>query len=205
MNPFALNEIQLDAIREISSIGMGHAATALSRLLGTQVDMVIPSVHCLKLSSVHDFVGGAEEPMAGVMLGMSGNASGLLMLLFPRDCALKLVAALTGSSASIQFPLNEIEASALMETGNILVSAYLNAIGSLLKLTLLPSMPSLSFDMAGAVLDPILSRQCTAGNTCLLVRVSFQAAMPGVTGQFFMMPDPDSLNIILKAAGTNHA
>lgn len=205
MNPFTLNEIQLDAIREISSIGMGHAATALSRLLGTQVDMVIPSVHCLRLSSVHDFVGGAEEPMAGVMLGMSGNASGLLMLLFPRDCALKLVAVLTGSTADIQFPLNELETSALMEAGNILASAYLNAIGSLLKLTLLPSTPALSFDMAGAVLDPILSSQCAIGDTSLLVRVNFRAAMPGVTGQFFMMPDPDSLNIILRAAGTDHA
>lgn len=204
MNPFALNEIQLDAIREISSIGMGHAATALSRLLGTQVDMVIPSVHCLRLSSVHDFVGGAEQPMAGIMLGMTGDASGLLMLLFPHDCALQLVASLTNGTTGTGFPLNELEASALKEAGNILASSYLNAIGALLKLTLLPSPPALSFDMAGAVLDPILSSQCAIGDTSLLVRVNFCAATPGVTGQFFMMPDPESLSIILRAAGAKH-
>ena len=205
MNPFDLNEVQLDTIREISNIGMGNAATALSRLLGTRVDMSVPSVHRMKLSSVHDFVGGAEQPVAGVMLSMSGDASGLLMLMFPLKCALQLVATLTNSTRDVHLPLSSLEASAIGETGNILASAYLNAIGALLKLTLLPSPPALSFDMAGAVLDPLLSRQCAIGDTSLLVRVEFHTSAPEVTGQFFMIPDPDSMGIMLRAAGIVHA
>ena len=49
--------------------------------------------------------------------------------------------------------MNEINASTLKEVGNILASAYLNALGSLLHMTLIPSVPLLAYDMAGAVVD----------------------------------------------------
>ena len=41
----AYNSIQLDALREVSNIGVGNAATALSTLLGTKIDMSVPSVN----------------------------------------------------------------------------------------------------------------------------------------------------------------
>lgn len=196
----------MDAVREICNIGMGHAATALSRLLGTPVRVGVPSVHRVYLPEVHDFVGGAELPVVGIMLAMTGDAQGMMVLLLPHDCALAMIGHLAGRGNPGNVPLNELERSILEEVGNILVSAHLNAVSSLLNLTLLPSVPSLLLDMAGAVLDPILSRQCAQGDVSLLARAEFATDdSSGIAGRFFMIPDPDSLQMILKAAGVRDA
>lgn len=205
MEPCLLNELQLDAIREICNIGMGHATTALSRLLETRVEVGMSSVHRLNLAQVHDFIGGAEQPVVGIMLRMTGDADGLLALIFPHDCALRLISHLTGTTVTDRHVLGELETSAIKEIGNILVSAHLNAISALLNLTLLPSVPTLLLDMAGAVLDPILSRQCSSGNISLLAQAEFNAVDSGIAGQFFMIPDPESLQLILQASGTHNA
>ena len=202
MEPCLLNELQLDAIREICNIGMGHATTALSHLLNTRIEAGMPSVHLLALGQVHEFIGGAEQPVVGIMFRMTGDADGLLALIFPHDCALRLISHLTSSTVTAGHALSEFEASAIMEIGNILASAHLNAISKLLNLTLLPSIPSLLLDMAGAVLDPILTRQCSDGDISLFAQAEFNAVGSGIAGMFFMIPDPDSLQLILQASGT---
>ena len=45
-----LSNIQLDALKEVSNIGAGNAATALSMMLGKKIDMTVPSVNMIKLS-----------------------------------------------------------------------------------------------------------------------------------------------------------
>lgn len=201
-----LNELEMDAVREICNIGMGHAATALSRLLNTRVRVGVPSVHRLGLHEIHDFVGGAELPVAGIMFAVTGDAQGKMALVLPYDCALAMIRSLAGYNDAGAFSLNELERSILKEVGNILVSAHLNAVSSLLNLTLLPSIPSLLLDMAGAVLDPILSSQCDQDDVLLLARADFATDdSSGIAGKFFVIPDPESLQMILKAAGVRDA
>ena len=40
-----LTSFQLDALREVSNIGAGNSATALSMLLGTKIDMSVPNMN----------------------------------------------------------------------------------------------------------------------------------------------------------------
>ena len=47
-----LNSIQLDALKEVSNIGAGNAATSLSMMLGKKVDMSVPAVNVVKLEDV---------------------------------------------------------------------------------------------------------------------------------------------------------
>jgi chemotaxis protein CheC len=200
-----LNDLQLDAIKEISNIGMGHAATALSVLMGTTVDLQVPSVHRLELSRVHDFVGGPELAVAGISLCMTGDARGILMLLFPDESARRLIEVMTGNRHDSLSSVDKYGASVLSEIGNILASAYLSAIGTLLEMTIFPSVPRISMDMAGAVLDSILCRQCQCGSMSLMVEAEFRDIVSGVNGRFYMMPDPETLSVIMQASGLKDA
>ena len=50
-----LKENQFDALMEISNVGVGHAATAFSQLLGTRVDIRVPDVAvtgCIMLPTI---------------------------------------------------------------------------------------------------------------------------------------------------------
>ncbi|MCX7730581.1 MAG: chemotaxis protein CheC, partial [Candidatus Caldatribacterium sp.] len=47
-----LNEMQLDALKEIGNIGAGNAATALSKMVGKRVNMEVPLVRVIPLKEV---------------------------------------------------------------------------------------------------------------------------------------------------------
>ena len=44
------NALQLDALRELSNMGVGTAATALSQMLGQEVDLSVPRALALPLA-----------------------------------------------------------------------------------------------------------------------------------------------------------
>lgn len=94
-----------------------------------------------------------------------------------------------------------MDESALMEIGNILSGAYLNALSHFTKLTLLPSIPALAMDMAGAILSVILIQLGQVGDHALVIETEFSSDNDGVNGHFFLIPDPGSLGTIMAAIG----
>lgn len=198
-----LSDAQLDALKEISNIGMGHAATALSQLLGERVELRVPLVTVTDITEVPDLLGGPETLVAGITLQILGDARGNVLLIFPRDSANRLLSRLLHQNAP-SLLLDELGTSTIKEVGNILASAYLSALGNLLHLTLIPSIPMLAYDMAGAVVDYILIELSASGDQALMVETEFHGENPAqepIRGHFFLLPDPGSLNVFLKAAG----
>lgn len=196
-----LSPLQLDALREIGNIGAGNAATALSQLIKQKIDMGVPEVSILPLGEVPEMVGGPDVMVAGVYLRVFGPAPGSILFLLPRESAYYLVDMLMGRGHGETQLLNAMDESALMEIGNILAGAYLNALSHLTKLTLLPSIPALAIDMAGAILSVILCQLGQVGDHALVIETEFTTDNDGVKGHFFLIPDPGSLTIILAAIG----
>ena len=196
-----LTDIQLDALKEVSNIGMGHAATALSQMTGQRINLRVPRVSVTEISAVPDCLGGAEVLMVGITLQILGDARGSIMLLFPQESAHRLVCCLLKNDERA-LVMNELTVSALKEVGNILASAYLSAIGNLLHKTLIPSIPLLSYDMAGAVVDYVLIELSQGGNLALMIETDFSGdhgASNQIRGHFFLMPDPQTLDIFLRS------
>jgi chemotaxis protein CheC len=199
MNFENLQPSQLDALREISNIGIGHAATALSQLIGTQVDLFVPRVTVAHIAEVPDIIGGAETLIAGVYIQIYGDARGNILLTFPRQSVTRILGMLCPEGEPTREGiLTEYAASALKEIGNILAGAYLNALGNLLNLTLITGVPAVAFDMAGAIVDYILIELGVVGDMTLVIETEFFGD-PEVRGQFFVLPDPKSLEVLLAA------
>lgn len=198
-----LDNIQLDVLKEISNIGMGHAATALSQMIGQTVMLRVPRVTITEISQVPDHLGGAEKLMVGITLQILGDARGSIMLLFPQESAHRLLCCLLDHQEK-GLVLNEISVSALKEVGNILASAYLSALGNLLHISLIPSVPLLAYDMAGAVVDYVLIDLSRSGDLALMVETDFSGGAGqdlDIKGHFFLLPDPSTLDIFLSAIG----
>ena len=196
-----LSLIQLDALKEIGNVGAGNSATALSQLINRKIDMTVPQISIIPLGDVPDIVGGPDAMVAGVFLRVYGPAPSSILFLLPRDSAFSLVDMLMGREQGYTTSLNSMDESALMEIGNILAGAYLNALSYFTKLTLLPSIPSLAVDMAGAILSVILIQLGEMGDHALVIETEFTTENDGVKGHFFLIPDPGSLSIILAAIG----
>jgi chemotaxis protein CheC len=196
-----LSMLQLDALREIGNVGAGNSATALSQIINRKIDMTVPKIAIMPLGDVPDVVGGPDAMVAGVYLRVFGPAPSSILFLLPRDSAFYLVDMLMGREQGYTTSLNSMDESALMEIGNILAGAYLNALSHFTLLTLLPSIPALAMDMAGAILSVILIQLGQMGDHALVIETEFTTENDGVKGHFFLIPDPGSLSTILAAIG----
>lgn len=198
-----LTEEHLDALREISNVGMGHAATALSQMVGQTIHLHVPQVTLADIADVPDFLGGPEQVVVGITLQVRGDALGNILLVFPIESAERMVCQLLGRDQGGDV-FDEMGISTVKEVGNILASSYLGAMGSLLNLSLLPSIPLLANDMAGAVIDFLLIELSEEGNQALMIETEFHGSGQDdmlIHGHFFLMPDPTSLEVITDAVG----
>jgi chemotaxis protein CheC len=101
--------------------------------------------------------------------------------------------------------LSDLERSALREVGNILGAAYLNAVSQLLGLSLLPSVPGLSIDMAGAVTDALLGEEARTAGTAMVLASEVLEPETGVRAEIFFLPDAASLPVLGSPLGAGPA
>ncbi|MGK2907169.1 MAG: chemotaxis protein CheC [Desulfuromonadales bacterium] len=201
-----LNNSQLDVLKEISNIGMGHAATALSQMIGQTVHLRVPHVTITEISEVPEHLGGAEKLMVGITLQILGDARGSIMLLFSKESAYRLLCSLLIQQGKTLI-MNELAVSALKEVGNILASAYLSALGKRINKTLIPSVPLFAYDMAGALVDYVLIELSQSSDFALMVETDFTGASDqghAIRGHFFLLLDPATLDIFINATGESH-
>ncbi len=198
---FKLSANQLDALREIGNVGAGNSATALSQIINRRIDMNVPKVALVPLDAVPDLVGGPDTIVAGVFLRVYGKAPGNILFLLPQKSAFYLVDTIMGKKQGETQKLDFMDESALMEIGNILAGAYLNAFFTFTQISMLPSIPALAMDMAGAILNVVLVQLGQMGDTAMVIETEFLSEDDGINGHFFLVPDPGSLETIISAVG----
>ena len=96
-----------------------------------------------------------------------------------------------------------MEVSALKEIGNILTGAYVNAFSNFTKLNMISSVPALAFDMVGAIVNTVLADLGEVGDYALIIETKLTTSDSSIDGHFFLVPDSDSLGVILKTLGVN--
>jgi chemotaxis protein CheC len=196
-----LSNIELDVLKEIGNIGSGNAATALAKMLNRKVDMDVPRAKILEFKEVSDTLGGAEIPVVGILLKVSGDLTGNIMFILQQHAARMLVNMLMGRTSGIDEEFSEIEISALKEIGNILAGSYLSALSALTNLKIVPSIPDMAMDMAGAILSVPAIEFGKVGDTVLYIETEFSEGSEKVVGDFFLVPDVDTYDVLLKALG----
>jgi chemotaxis protein CheC len=199
-------DIQLDLLKEIGNIGAGNAATALSNLVKTTIDMKVPDVKLLSFDEITESVGGPEEVVVSVFLRIEGDIPGSMFFFLEQEAAKKLLESMMGKlSDSQELFFNEMEMSALQEVGNILSGSYLTALADFTRLNLQPSVPALAVDMAAAILSYGLIEVGKVGDYALIIDTSFldmdENTDQNIKGQFVLLPDPDSFSKLFKALG----
>jgi chemotaxis protein CheC len=192
--------VQRDALREVANMGAGHAATALSQMTGSTIMISVPTVHVAPLGSVVPRLAPGEDPIAAVLMDMMGDLTGRTLLVFPKRTVMRVAERMLRRPLGSSVALGALERSAVMEAGNILSGAYLNALSDFMGLVLLPSPPQLAVDAAAAVLTPEFLRLERA-EYVFVVETEFlvQDVAERLRGFFLLLPDAPSLRAILRA------
>ncbi len=196
-----LQDIHLDALREVANIGAGHAATALSQLTGKRIMIDVPDVKVCAVERAPEAIQDVDSVVAAILMHVLGDLTGRSLLLFSREGALLLVDMLLNKEPGTTKIFAELEQSSLKETANIITGAYLNALSDFLGVMLLPSVPSLAVDLCGAVLSTTYLNFGQDRDRVIILdtRFSFEPGDYRLQGHFVLLPDPSSLERIFKA------
>lgn len=196
-----LDSSKLDVLRELGNIGAGNATTALSQMINKRVDMGVPKAELIEVEKISQILGGEEALVAGILLGIEGDVEGMMMFVQEQTSARNLVNLLMGRELDDFTEFSEMDISALQEIGNIITGAYLNSLSALTGLKIIPTVPNMAIDMAGAILSVPAIEFGKVGNHALLIQTGFGGAGEEVFGYFVLIPEVQSYEKIFKSLG----
>ena len=192
---------EIDVFREIGSIGIGNAATALSQVLGVKVSMKLPRVSIEGYNEAVALIGDPEEIVAAVLVEMSGDVRGIMLYMLKLDFINAILGRLMGKYIDDYSQIDELSASALEETGNIIISSYVNAITKLADIEVPLSVPSVAVNMLGGILSVPISMFGEVTDKLLLIQGEFLIGDTQLKGELLLLPDIESLNFLMKKLG----
>jgi chemotaxis protein CheC len=193
--PFGPRDV--DALQELASIGCGQAISALGKLAGRRFAMDVPEAWVgAEPGAIASFLGSLGGDLVAVGVSLEGPLTGDLLLALPeRDAA--ALAEMLGFPPSAGSGWSGMSESALMESGNIVGSAFVTAVGTLVGEKLLLSVPTLARGSGKACVERLVAH---AGNVALATRFSASAVAggPALEGLILVMPEPERIARLLS-------
>ena len=196
-----LNLQELDVMKEIGSIGTGHAATALSKLLQREVRITIPKVQILDFDGAVKRIGKEEEIIGATLGQMSGDLDGLMLFLYYKRFARKMLKKLLQTEYKDFDAMDDMAFSALKEVGNIIICSYINAFSQLVHVDLHLSVPSSTVNMLGGILTVPMAEFGYESDKLMYSNADFLMDGKSLPSWLLMLPDIHSLNTILEKLG----
>ena len=196
-----LSTMEIDTLREIGSIGTGNAAAALSQMFNRNVRITLPEVRIMGYNEAIDWIGGPEVITAGVLVKIGGQINGIMLSVQSLDFVNLVLSSTLGQQVKNYDALGELERSALIEVGNIMISTFINALSGLADITVELTVPSLTVDMQGAILTVPMAEY--GGQTDYLMTIGGNFICDGreVPSRLLLSPDIRSLNFLLRKLG----
>lgn len=194
------NDQLLETLSAIARDGAARAGRGLTGLLGQEITIHVPDVRIGTKADACDSVGGPEAIVLGSYLLISGDVTGHVMLLFPEARALTCADLMCGQPPGTTPAVDELSQSAIGELGNVIGSAFVNALADRANLILHPSPPAIVHDMAIAMVETIYAEILMQGGDVVMIDTVFEDRSGAAAGLLIVAPDPASLQVIRDLA-----
>ena len=202
-----INTDATDVLSELGNVGVGKAAKILGDLLGKRVILHTPRVLSLQnnLNLVADIE--PERLMVGILMRLTNNLGGMVLILIDVDCVLDMEEKITGVRYTPQqLTEDELALSIVQEMANMMSASYMNAIGEYtgLRIYLTPTM--VGVDMAAALLSYPLAEMSMSGENVICIDSCFYAETGKEKaehheGRMLILPDEESAHKLIEAMG----
>ena len=199
-----LNSVVLDVLKEIGSIGSGHAATALSSALSAKITMTVPEVNIMGYDQAIASLGGPEKIIVAVLVNMSGEVRGTLLYLMDLDLLQVILEKYGMKPVATYADIDEMSASAATEIANIIISSYTNALSELSGVAIQLSVPSMALNMLGGIMSVPMTEYGYTTDSIMMVEGKFKHNNREIYSNLIMLPEMESLNFLLHKLGVDY-
>ena len=167
-----LDTAGIEALDTIWHQGARKAAQDLTLMSGEEFRISEVKFKKMPLADLSTFLGRADEQISTVLLEIRGDCNGDIILLLPMNSTDELVETLFSGCSLTQEEIAQNREGALREAGNILGSAFLNAVSSLTKMEIVPRVPTHAEDMLGAIMDIVQIKHASKGDEVFVAKSS---------------------------------
>lgn len=190
-----LNDLQRDALSEIFNIGVGHAAAALSDMVGEEVLLSVPSISFQTRKDASILLGSAvDKRICGVAQHFDGAFKTDAILMFPEENSLEIVRMMVGETISLE-ELSEMEQEAMSEIGNIILNACMGTLANVFGSELHGSLPTY---LVGTSKEILNSSESAQEGSVLILHIDFTLQKRQIHGYVAFLLDVSSLQDLLQ-------
>jgi chemotaxis protein CheC len=138
-----LTSLQLDALREIGSIGNGHVSTCLSQLTDGKIIPTIPEVKIVPVNRLNEVIEDTEGLVVGISLRLLGEVMGKLLMIISYDNALSMLNDTLKERDTSITTISDADESWLKKIGQVITSTYIYALSNFLGILLVSYTPDI--------------------------------------------------------------
>jgi chemotaxis protein CheC len=194
MTNIEYDSIRMDSLKEIGNIGVGNATTALSDMINNKtIDLGLPEVVFESVDQILDFIVDQNDNMVVVELPVDGQLKGSSVFIFDSASARKMMDLLTDQKFGSLVEFDEYSLEAFKEMGNVMIGAYLTAIGDMLDFNIRPGLPSLKIDKSNDIKDFVKTRIPGSVSKVLTIKTEMKIQTETIKGGIFLVFDAISM------------
>jgi chemotaxis protein CheY-P-specific phosphatase CheC len=205
---FHLTQEDEDQLKELLNIGVSHASTTLSKMVGKKVTISVPNLGIKNARSVGVTVKDPNAITVAVLLRLTGILEGYVLLFFPYSASTHLLHSLSGKTITDLRAIDKYDRSIFQEIGNVLTGGMLKGLSQFLHIELVQSVPDVVIDMGGAMFNSISAAMMHQHNEYLSLDVAICVdAEAGsfsckdgeeAVGSMYLFLGPEAADSILK-------
>jgi chemotaxis protein CheC len=199
MDEPTLNEEQRDALQEVANMAMGQAATRLSNLLGTFIELSVPRVRVVSVADASRALAemtGITDAVTAVRQGFRSDIKGEAIVLCKTTSVAKLCALLDDSFTDSAYDENA-QTELIFDVATILMGACISCIFDRLGRAPIFSPPGMLG--TGMALDEVFQPALLAWKTALLLEVNFALEDHSFRAHLVMLMAEDAIQHLNEA------
>ena len=196
-----LDAMHLDALREIGNIGSGNAATSLSSMLNTPVEIEVPNISLINYDIVSQYLGGKDRKVIGLGLGLEADIEGVMLHLVQPKFASRIINAFYPKEIHTLEDINEMDLSAVKETSNITTAAYVNSMATMTDTFINITPPIEYLDTVENVLKHASDRFDAIGHQVIYIDENLYIGDTEIKSSMILILQIDSLKKLFDKLG----
>lgn len=190
-----LDEHQRDILSELINVGIGRGAASLNEMLNSHISLSVPTIDVIHAGSPEmKKLLGYYARQSSVGMSFSGGFTGNSLLTFSPESAKVLVSSLLDTDTT-EDDMDSLQASALVEVGNIVINSVLGSLSNGLGVHLCYTVPVYE----ECALSDVLPRvQGDNMQLVILAKTIFKSQSLAISGEIFIFLELSSLYEFLE-------
>ncbi|MDY6835941.1 MAG: chemotaxis protein CheX [Chloroflexota bacterium] len=176
-----------------------NAISGIAEMVKRDVEVETVNPKQIQISKIKTLLRDPSSNVIGIELGITGDANGNMLLMYPPEVALGLADLLMDKPVGRTQSLEEMSESALGEMGNIAGGFFLNSLADDTHMRLLPTPPMVVVDTAQSLLDQAMEPIAKPNSTSIFVlETVFKVQGQKISGNFMVLSSPSLLDTLVK-------